>query len=150
MHTTTLSLLLVSAMALGTPVPRGEDKPWSTIQTHLGYCLDVTDGVYRDGTSVQFWACANGNPNQDWTGNRHGAYYVKAPSGKIFCLDSTNSPIIGMSPTINSNCDIDNPAPRFTWTDTDNGLKSSVGNFCLVSTDPVGLSREPPQLAPCQ
>lgn len=41
-----------------------------TVRVHGNKCLDVTDGINRDGTRLQIWTCSANNPNQQWYYNK--------------------------------------------------------------------------------
>jgi len=157
MWTTTLAAFLLSALVLGTPVRRDDDNTvvGITKDTTDGFCLDVTNGTFVDGTPVQYWTCNHDHSsptwrNQDWSykknGDGFGAIYIVAPSGETFCLDATDTPDEG-KPLIINKCDVDNPAPRFKW-QFDNVWKSAVGDYCFrLSTLPEPW--DPAILRPC-
>ena len=137
MLSATLSVLVMSAMALGTQVRRDGEGFWIPFRNIFGYCIDVKDSNFQGNNPLQWWPCATGNPNQKWTHRpveRAGPITITSYKGETFCLDATVYAEVGRSPTINS-CSPDHPGPRFAWTTADGYIKSSMGDYCILLRD---------------
>ncbi|KAF5342015.1 hypothetical protein D9611_001235 [Ephemerocybe angulata] len=56
-----------------------------TVKVFSNKCLDVTDGVNKDGQKLQIWTCASNNANQQWYYNKWDNNLSWTGKGK--CVD---------------------------------------------------------------
>ncbi|KAG0280018.1 hypothetical protein BGZ95_011527, partial [Linnemannia exigua] len=60
-------------------------QQWTTnaagniVNTASGYCVDINQGIYKDGTKLLGYTCGNAQPNQVWglPGGTNGVWEVK-------------------------------------------------------------------------
>jgi YD repeat-containing protein len=128
--TTDNSAMAWNARRVGllTPLPTGLTGPAApgSISGRGGRCLDISGGVWADGTNVQLWDCNAGNA-QVWRYHSDD-HTVRSPaSGK--CLDVSGA---GTANGTNVQLWTCNAGPAQIWLRTpDGGLRNPNSNRCL-------------------
>ncbi|WOP39271.1 RICIN domain-containing protein [Streptomyces sp. Li-HN-5-13] len=87
--------LTVTTSASSTGGGSIDSTKWYTVKNaNSGKCVDAADGATGNGTALQQWTCAAGNPNQQWQfqATDSGYYKVVSRNAATAAWDVTGGP----------------------------------------------------------